>query len=207
MEKIKTGKKLFVYFHGNTFDKYDNRNEIEKLVNYFPDFELFCFDAPYLYKNLNNQKKRSWLLKWEDGKYLQDKTYFDMIEYAQWKIENKMKEMNLEWKDVILCGRSQGSFVAIIIALQNPKCACLITLWSLYVDYIKHIEFKSNPKFLWVEMEDETVLDDERKNWYKILEKRWVKFDFEIWKKSNHDFISDETIFLIRNKIKEYILS
>lgn len=197
-------KKLFVYLHGNTFDKDNNKEELAKILKEFPEYEYYSFTGLYPYKGDTTGKKCSWFKKdYSTGQYIEDESYFESINYIKESIDAKLQELNLTWKDLILCGRSQGSFAAIVTALQNEEnCHCLLTMGSLYVNHIKSFEINSNPKFYWIEMEDENILDDKRINGYKTLQQKGVKLEWLLGKDSDHDYISDTTIKIIIDKLK-----
>lgn len=199
-------KKLFVFLHGNSLDKDDNKEDLIKILEPFPEFECYSFNAPYFYNDMGDEKKRSWLKKEPNGDYSEKAEFFRAMSYVQDKIDNKLRELELTWKDLILCGRSQGSFIAILIALQNEEACELITMGSVYVDYIKSMQINSQPKFAWIEMENEEILTEEKLNGYKALQKRGVDLDWILGEGSSHDYISNETVQLVINKIKEWEL-
>ncbi|MBN1783910.1 MAG: hypothetical protein JW812_03010 [Alphaproteobacteria bacterium] len=186
-------KKLIVFLHGFGFDKNENKASIEKIVKAFPNYDFLGIDAPfpsererggYAWFSITNTRPRKYLF--DDGKLDYS------LQFLQKRINEALEQKKLSWKDLILIGRSQGSFLSILLSSQNViPCYAVICLGSRFND-VKQFKLNSFPPIFWFEMEKEEA-PREKLDVYKDLISKGLNLKYLIGKASDHNFISPET--------------
>lgn len=108
-------KKLLVFLHSFGFDKSNNHAFVTKLAEHY-QAEVLVLDAPFprererggyaWYRVLRHPKQHIW-----------DEKLDYSLNYIKKEIEAHLSGRSMQ--DVILCGRSQGAFVAMYMALSG----------------------------------------------------------------------------------------
>ncbi len=134
--------------------------------------------------------------------HILDNKFLISEKYIREQVEGKMKELDILWNNVIFCGRSQGAFLSIVMGLKSiPSCRCIISISGFFYKDIPGFEIKSHPKLIWIKTKHDTVLQEEKKQSYKTLEKLGVKVDYFLDKNSDHDILEDSIIDRIKENI------
>ena len=108
----------------------------------------------------------------------------------------KLKELGLDWKDVILSGRSQGAFMAMYIALSGKASpGKVISLCGAYADEMlqKGLTNKDT-EIIWIEAAKDTVITDEKRNSYKNLQAKGCDITYILDENSDHDNLDSSVI-------------
>ena len=185
--------KLLVYLHGFGFDKNNNKEFVEQLANKY-NAEILSLNGPY-----DSQRKRggfAWYeIQKEPKKHIFDERLDLSINFIISEVSKKLEELELEWNDVIMSGRSQGAFVSMYIALSGKaRPNKVISLCGFYPDEILNRGIKNkNADIIWVEAAGDTVLTPEKKDTYKNLISKGCNITYVIDDKSDHDNL-DTTI-------------
>ncbi|HKL44170.1 MAG TPA: hypothetical protein VJ892_02750 [Candidatus Absconditabacterales bacterium] len=192
-----TKPKLLIFLHGFGFDKDNNKESIQQLADGL-GVEYFSFNGLF-----NSQRERGGYSRFGldrvTKKSIFDDKFYKSIDYINFTINKQLEKRNIERKDIILCGRSQGAFMAIYKGLTNDeKCHSIISLCGFAREGI-NINIKSMPEIIRLEAKNDTVLSQERKESYKKLQEDGIKIKYILDKESNHDEISRKGI----NKIIE----
>ncbi len=196
-------KKLLIFLHGFGFDRNNNQNEITQLAKSLGLDSYVSFDAPFP----SNRARGGY--SWYDYERSQinsdiesDPKFQQSIVYLKKEINTALQNAELEWKDLILCGRSQGALMSLSLGLaSSEKCYAIVSLCGLM--HSAHLDVKSQPPILWLEAGQETVLSDEHKLSYKKLIKMGCKLEHFIDPETTHDDISEKAVKTISCKLKE----
>ncbi len=189
--------KLLIFLHWFWFDKDNNKESIQQLADWLW-VECFSFNALF-----DSQRERWWYSRfWLDKvtkKSIFDDKFYKSVDYINFTINKQLEKRHLERKDIILCGRSQWAFMAIYTGLiSNEKCHSIISLCWFAREWID-INIKSKPEIVRLEAKKDEILSQERKDSYKKLQNDWIKINYIIDEKSDHDNISKEAIEKIIN--------
>lgn len=184
--------KLLIFLHWFWFDKDNNKESIQQLTQWLW-IEYFSFNALF-----DSQRERGWYSRFgidkQTKKSIFDDKFYKSVEYINFTINKQLEKRNLERKDVILCGRSQGAFMSIYIWLTNKeKCHSIVSLCGFTRDGIK-INIESKPHIIRLEAKNDTVLSQERKDSYKDLQNKWINIKYILDEESDHDNISKQAI-------------
>lgn len=191
--------KLLIFLHGLWFDKNNNKESIQQLANWLW-IEYIWINWPF-----SSQRERggfSWT--WLDPikkRSIADKKIDESIVYTKNIINKELKKRKIKWENLILCGRSQWWLIAIKTWLENDKkCHSIISLCSGIIPWCT-IKNKTDNKIIRIEAKNDILLSQEKKDSYKKLEQDWIKIDYILDPKSDHDNISQNAINQIIKKI------
>lgn len=197
-------KKLIVFLHGFGSTQNEQSDLVSSLRKEFPSYSYLGVDAPY--DSLRERGGWSWFdIQKEDKKWiLDDGKLSTSLSYLKTEINQKLNELSLSWGDLILVGRSQGSFVSILLASEhNIPCHAVVCLGSRFIKTAS-IQIRSHSPILWFESEFEKPdASREKLDVYKYLLSKGMDLHYFIAKNSDHDFISPETTQLIINELQK----
>ena len=188
--------KKLIFLHGSGSDK----NFCNSLMHKIADFccaDLITFNAPFEHPEKIN--KYRWFNKIAvDGR--RDAVVEEYM-YSLQYIKNKINELCLDTKDVILIGHSQGGGMAVHIGLELE----LSTVVSINGDLPYNISYKKNTKtpVYWLAGEKDTYIDDNRKKSYKLIQEN-NNFHFLMLKNSTHKDFENDLLELINEKIIKF---
>lgn len=129
-------KKLVIFLHGYLDDCSSLDAKLKPFLNNLDDFALHVPQAParcevgkgmrqwYSMYRFDPHYERRDVKKFDEFLRYYDRMSLGLAEtqqYLQPYIEQTLSEYNLDYKDLILCGFSQGAMVAIYTALMGPK--------------------------------------------------------------------------------------
>ena len=186
--------KLLVFLHGFGFDKNDNAPFIAALAKHL-GADVLAIDGP-----LPSHRERggyAWYrIEREPRKHILDEKIKHSAKYIKDHVEKKLKERRLSWDDVVLCGRSQGGFMSVYMALTGwAKPKMVISLCGLYPEEMRAdgLMNKDVP-IVWIEAQNDDVLPDEHKESYRWLQDEGCKIKHIIAKNSDHNNLNIEEI-------------
>lgn len=114
------------------------------------------------------------------------------------EIQIKLKELKLDWNSVILSGRSQGAFTALKAALcgviPNPKIIAMFNGYYIDKGLFPIMEENKNIPILWMNSKKDTVLPEDSKNSYRILNDKGINPKVMTLNNSDHDVLSLEDL-------------
>lgn len=196
-------KNLLVYLHGLGYDKKENLEFQKNLANEL-DADLVSINAPH-----DSDSGLAWFGITKDIETKQLKSIFDeRLDQSEQLVLNTIKkelsERNLNWSNLIIAGRSQGALMSLLLGLKSEQeCKAIIPIAGFVSKKILNdSNIKSNPKTIWVEIDNDGVLTKPMQNSYKSLEGFGVKIDIVKDKKSDHDNLDTEVIAEIKKELK-----
>jgi predicted esterase len=188
---------LLVYLHGFGYDMNENRDFTQKLANKF-NAKLFTPNAPY-----SSGRERggfSWYtLTPVVREHIYDEKFEKSLAYITDLIQNELDANNMDWKDVILCGRSQGAFMSMYLTLHGPVTPNrVISFCGSYPDEIvdRGISDRSTPIY-WVEGAKDTRESQSRKDTYKRLIKEGCNIKYLVDENSDHHNLADSILDML----------
>lgn len=182
--------KKLVFLHGSGSDKNaysDLMHEIAKRCK----ADLISFNAPF--KHPDKPNKYKWFNKFEnDGR--RDaivEEYVYSLEYIKEQLNN------LNTKDIILIGHSQGGGMAVHVGLEMN----LSSVISINGDLPYNISYKkkTNTQIYWLESEKDTYIDDKRKKSYQLISNN-DNLHLLTLKNSTHNEFEYDLLKVIDNK-------
>ena len=180
-------KMILVFLHGKGADFTAYHEQMKKLaVSLSADY--ISFNAPF--KHQNKPNKFLWFNKVEQNnrKDAIKEEYLSSLN----NIKEKLQQIPHPLSDIVLIGHSQGGGMAIAAGLElNLKC-----VFSLCGDLPYNIEYKnkSQTPIYWFEGQQDTYINQERKDSYKLLQKINADLHYQILKNCSHNEI--DTAFL-----------
>lgn len=174
---------VIVFLHGKGADKSAYHKEIEKFASDV-GAEVISFNAPLEYSE--KQDKYVWFNKFEQNgrRDAVEQEYSASLQF----IKEKLRQLSYPLSAVVLIGHSQGGGMAVSVALElNLKCAI-----SICGDLPYNLTYhnSSQTPIYWLEGEQDTYINQERKNSYQILEKLGVNFSYRVVPDCTHTEIS-----------------
>ena len=194
-------KDLLIYLHGFGFDQSENKEQIDLLCS------LLNVDKLFLNASFKSGRARggyAWfpITPVERKKILKENFVFS-LKYIKEKIEENLVTRGQTWKNIILCGRSQGGMMALYVGLEkNVSCKKIITFCSTFPK-TKYFKCRSKPSIIWMEEGKESPFRKVEKNSYKDLKEMSLNVSYFKDEKSTHDEISQEAIEKIVKIYKE----
>ena len=194
-------EKLLVYLHGFGFDSKEHLEFTETLANSLNANTLFI-DAPFESKRERGGYAWCNLSKDLTNDAFDEKLDFSM-QYIIKKTEEELENLNLNWNNVIICGRSQGAYVAMhMIFNELCKPNFIISLCSYYPQkYLEQGIKEKNTPILWVEAKNDIVVNTEKKRSYKELIAQGCNLTYILNEKSEHDYLDSSIIKQLLNVI------
>ncbi len=194
-------KDLFVFLHGFGEDKNDNKKEIDSLCSLL-NTDKFSFNAPF-----PSGRDRGGYAWFPITKIVRERIFNqdfeDSLNYIEKRIETELLKRKQTWKNVILCGRSQGGTMAIYTGLrQKNPCKAIISICSLFINtkYLKHV---SSPDIIWLEAGKDQYFSKEEKKSYKSLIDMDVLVKYFIDEKASHENITNDGVSTIVNLLSK----
>ena len=153
---------LFVFLHGKGSDKDAYSKQLKALANSI-SADFTSFNAPFF--SSTKAGKFLWFNKDESSERRDaiKSEYLFALDY----IKAKLNDLNHPFSDIVLIGHSQGGGMAVAVALEmNLKAAI-----SICGDLPYNLEYqnKSQTPIYWLEGKQDTYLNQDRKNSYKIF--------------------------------------
>jgi predicted esterase len=131
--------------------------------------------------------------------------FFESLRYIDLKTQEILASRKQDWNDVIWLGYSQGSDMAIRMALSRGAKRAIV----FFADIIAQIELPAAPKTNfqvdWIEAGKDNVLKPERKQSYKKLESMGVAVNHILSENSRHWYIQETDTIIENIDIKDYI--
>ena len=179
--------KKLVFLHGAGSDK-NAYGELMKQVAKQFDAELFSFNAPYPHPLKSG--KFMWFNKFEQNNRRDAviKDYYHSLEY----IKNKILALGESLDNIILAGHSQGGGMAVHVGLELK----LNKVISISGDLPYNIEYekKENTPIYWFEGQNDSYINRDRKDSYKILQKIGANLQYRILPNSTHNEFSADLL-------------
>lgn len=172
-----------IFLHGKGADKTAHHGFMVKLAERY-QAGLVSFNAPLRHKN-----GYKWFDKQiKDGEHIVDAE--DLGRAADYVV-NKVKELGLEENDIIFCGHSQGSAVAVAAAMKIPVRGVISICgdWPLTVSLSR---MKNPFRILWLEGGKDTYLSQKRKDSYLYLKEKGCDINYVCDEKTEHDIFSSQ---------------
>lgn len=143
----KEAKKLMIFLHGYGSNKEDLFNLKNSFYDLLPDTHFISVDAPFECE-FGGEGKQWFSLKSMDIDFIKQEIslHYNIINDF---IDKQVKRLNLEHKDVILIGFSQGSMMALYGSLRNTNKLLAVIAFSgvlpdTYNDLLNAIKTKQN---------------------------------------------------------------
>lgn len=189
--------KKIVFLHGSGADQIRYADFMDRVAKYY-DVEMVWFDAPFQhYKKLD---KHQGFGKF-DNNGRRDAVIDDYM-YSLRYIKDKIHEIDCDTKDIALLGHSQGGGMAVHVGLGME----LAGVMAICPDLPYNISYKLSSKtpIYWFEAANDTLLDRERKDSYKLLHQN-INFHYTILPNCGHNDFGNNFMDIIRqNKIHCY---
>ncbi len=189
--------KTLVFLHGAGFDcnaHHDLMKQIASLLN----TQLISFNAPFPHPTKEN--KFIWFNKIaQNGRRdAVNSDYNTTITY----VKNKLLELAIDLKDIILIGHSQGGGIAAHVGLELDLGAVI----SMSADMPYNIDYKrkSNTPIYWFEAGQDGYIDDNRKASYTLLQHAGAKLHYQILPNSTHNEFADELLSALKKCFQIY---
>ncbi len=179
--------KKLVFLHGAGADCCAYHDLMSEIAQYF-NVELISFNAPFSHPIKEN--KFVWFNKIaQNGRrdaVCED--YFASMQY----IKNKLLELNIDLREVILLGHSQGGGMAAHIGLELDLGAVI----AMSADLPYNMTYGNNTKtpIYWFEAGQDSYIDDNRKASYKLLQQIGADLHYQILPNSSHNEFADELL-------------
>lgn len=123
------------------------------------------------------------------------------------EIKDKLKDLDLEWKDVILSDRGQGAFTAIKlgISIKVPEPKAVIAFNGFYINkgLFPINKDKKDMHILWAAGAKNKVFSENKKNSYKLLEKAKFKPEIITMPNTTYDDLSLKDINRVMRELKK----
>lgn len=184
--------KKMIFLHGS--GAYKNRyGELCDSIAKYCGCELVLFNAPFAHHT--RPDRYQWFGKFENNDR-RDAVIDDYL-YSLKYIKDKIYELKCDTKDVILIGHSQGGGMAIHLGLEMNLCGVV----AICPDLPYNIQYKlsGNTPIYWFEAAKDTLLDDNRKQSYKLLPKG-VDFHYGILPNCGHKDFENDFMDIIKHK-------
>ncbi len=184
--------KTIVFLHGAGFDCQAHCDLMQKIASYL-NAKLISFNAPIPHPTKEN--KFIWFNKVaQNGR--RDAVVSD-YEISLLYIKNRLKNLSVDLKDIILIGHSQGGGMAIHVGLDLDLRAAV----SMSADLPYNIQYenKSSTPLYWFEAGCDGYIDDNRKASYQFLNQIGADLHYQILPTSTHNEFADELLSAIQN--------
>ena len=157
---------------------------------------VISFNAPF-FANPDESEKRSWFINPKDENEARDPIYLSKAMFQIGEsikcITQEVRERGVKPQDLILCGASQGGFMALYLALHSiitPKQTIAIVpffpsdmLTNLLNDknqvkkLMEKLPGQNSPEILWASVEnDEFISENMRSTWRKLYSLRIIDY-------------------------------
>lgn len=173
----KNAKKLMIFLHGYGTDMYDLFNLRNNFIDILPDTQFISVNAPYKCEFGDGYQWFS--LKSMDINciYREIRKNYKIINNF---IDEQVKRLNIDYKDVILVGFSQGTMMSLFASLRNSnKLFAVIGFSGILADKLENlrVELKTKQNILLVHGTDDKVIPYE---YFSLTEKilRAIDVDF-----------------------------
>ena len=183
--------KKIVFLHGSGADK-NRYAELCDTIAKYCGCELVCFNAPFTH--YARPDKYQWFGKFENSGH-RDAVISD-YEYSLRYIKDKILALNCNTKDIVLIGHSQGGGMAVHIGLEK-NLGVVVAICPDLPYNIKY-DLSGNTPIYWLEAAKDTLLDDNRKQSYKLLP-NGVDFHYAILPNSGHKDFENDFMNVIKN--------
>lgn len=198
-------KNLLVYLHGFGSDKSENL-EFQKALAAMLNAHLLSPQAEM--PSGRSHGGFAWYPISKDRKHhVNNKLYVLQQSLAIIDIITKVKDLDLDFENVILSGHSQGAYTALKIGLsgmiQKPKA--IITFNGYYIDggLFEINESNKNTPILWANSDKDGFLPKKKQDSHNILSKQGINPNVITINNSNHDILSSKDIGPVLTKLKE----
>lgn len=183
---------LLVFLHGKGADKNAYNEQIKNLASRL-SADYFVFNAPFSHSAKRN--KFLWFNKIEQNnrKNAVKEEYLFSLEY----IKEKLQQLNYPLSDIVLIGHSQGGGMVVSVGLELR----LKAVFSICGDLPYNLEYenKSKTPIYWFEGRNDSYINQDRKDSYKILKKMGADIRYMVVENCTHTGI--DSAFLEIEKI------
>ena len=174
---------ILVFLHGKGSDKSAYSKQLKNLAERL-SVDIVSFNAPFSHQN--KKDKFLWFNKFEQNNRRDaiKEEYLYSLNY----IEQKLKELSCPLSDIVLIGHSQGGGMAVDIGLRlNLKC-----VFSICGDLPYNLVYKnySQTPIYWFEGKDDSYINQERKDSYKLLANLGVNLHYHCIPNCTHTEIT-----------------
>ncbi len=200
----KKAKKLVIFIHGYG----SNGMDLISLVDFFNiELEEFHFCAPNAPFSFNmGYNSYQWFNLEERSENAIFKSMKENVFYLKDFISNKIKQLNLSYKDVFLVGFSQGAMLSLYLAprLEEEIGGVIALSGALIKSEFLENDLKQKPPILLVHGEiDEVVGIDDFFKAKEVLQRLNFNLQTALIKRMGHS-INEEVIQLIKHFLSEY---
>ena len=176
---------LLIYLHGKGADKNKHSEFVQNLAIQ-ENADALAFNAPLLYK-----QGYSWFTSTiiNDEKNVSQDDFDNSIEY----IMNKVTNTAVDYKNIIICGHSQGAAMALAIGMLHPFKKVI----SICGDLAYNLNYQvGNPSknIIWIEGAKDTYLTDYRKKSFSIIKDKNIDFHYILSTETQHDCFSPDLL-------------
>ena len=170
---------ILVFLHGKGADKNAYNQQMKRLASYL-SADYVSFNAPFCY--LEKKDKYLWFNKFEQNNRRDaiKEEYLYSLDY----VKKELQKLPVLLSDVVLIGHSQGGGMAVDVGLRLNLKAVFSICGDLPYN-LKYISESKTPIY-WLEGEDDTYINQERKDSYKILEKLGVDVHYRLVSNCTH---------------------
>lgn len=173
---------ILVFLHEKGGDISSHKDELENLAHTL-SADLVTFNAPFPHPN--KPGKFNWFNKIEQNNH--KKVVKEEFLYSLQYIKEKLMQLNSPLSEIVLIGHSQGGGMAITVGLALN----LQKVFSICGDLPYDLTYNklSQTPIYWLEAENDTVISQERKDSYKILQKMGHDLHYKIVENCTHNEI------------------
>lgn len=184
-----------IFLHGKGDEPHHPKHDIINEIAKARGAELIHINATRPHRSGN---------KWFNSSSKFEETDKETIEQFNHSVEQILAEVDklaeardISYDDIIFCGRSQGAFMSLHIGLTYGAKE-IISIFGYFPTNLQYnIDIKKDIPILWLEAENEEVINAERRASYKILQSLGCNLTYKIAPKSSHDYIDPTILDLI----------
>ncbi len=187
--------KKLVFLHGSGADKLAY-NDLMSIVAQKVNAELISFNAPF--PHLTKENKFVWFNKVEQNERRDAvlEEYFYSLEY----IKDKLKELSCDLNDIVLTGHSQGGGMAVHTGLELNLNSVISICGDLPYDI--NYDCKSMTPIYWFEGGQDSYINQQRKESYKMLEDIRADLHYKILPNSTHNEFAEDLLYEHKKLVK-----
>lgn len=186
----------FVFLHGSGDDKEAYEGLMYEAAKAF-DAKLLSFNAPFAHETKPGRYK--WFNKFQnEGR--RDAVIED-YDYSLNYVKEKLLKLHGQSSEVILAGHSQGGGLAVHVGLEMKLKGVISINGDL--PYNLNYQKKTKTPIYWLESAEDTYLNEERKQSYKLITCN-NNFHHFVLPDSTHTEFEKDFLYLLKNSVIKF---